>query len=162
MISKLNGDCHDIFLISFQCNDNQSNMSVEVDLIYEKLLSQIHNLKDDAEIPSIVRVLLENTELDSYKVYTMIFNEISSENLFLSLIDAIVKQVGKCYIYEFGRKIAGIFKTIFETANAEERIRMFELRKSWTDIFSAFNLMRLDRKVHFIDNEWPLYVCCEL
>lgn len=94
----------------------------------------------------------------------MLIYEITCEPPLLPLIDSIIKQVGGSYIYEFGRKIPLIFKLTFDTANDKDRLKLFELRKSWTQIFSPGVLMRLDRKVHDIDNDWPLYVClpCEL
>ncbi len=125
---------------------------------YEDLKIKIRNLRNIEEISLITRVLNGNEEIDYDEVVNLVIYESSGPQLCLKIIDSIIKEVGRCYVSRFGRKIACLFKVIFEESNSRERGEMLEMRKTWTGIFQESKLLRLDQKVHCLDNNWPLYV----
>ncbi|XP_037956673.1 uncharacterized protein LOC119686229 isoform X2 [Teleopsis dalmanni] len=74
----------------------------------------------------------------------------------LYLIDSIVKNVKSTYVQLFSQCIVNIFCGVFETVNEKVRERMYALRQTWNEVFSAQKLYTLDVKVKRLDVNWPI------
>ncbi|XP_061394405.1 uncharacterized protein LOC133329962 [Musca vetustissima] len=74
----------------------------------------------------------------------------------LYLIDSIVKNVKGTYVQLFSQCIVSLFCGVFEKVNEKIRERMYALRQTWNEVFSAQKLYALDVKVKRLDNNWPI------
>ncbi|KAM7343587.1 pcf11 cleavage and polyadenylation factor subunit isoform 2-T2 [Cochliomyia hominivorax] len=74
----------------------------------------------------------------------------------LYLIDSIVKNVKSTYVQLFSQCIVNIFCGAFEKVNEKIRERMYALRQTWNEVFSAQRLYALDVKVKRLDHNWPI------
>ncbi|XP_065367764.1 uncharacterized protein Pcf11 isoform X2 [Calliphora vicina] len=74
----------------------------------------------------------------------------------LYLIDSIVKNVKSTYVQLFSQSIVNIFCGAFEKVNEKIRERMYALRQTWNEVFSAQRLYALDVKVKRLDHNWPI------
>ncbi|XP_073846203.1 pcf11 cleavage and polyadenylation factor subunit isoform X2 [Musca autumnalis] len=74
----------------------------------------------------------------------------------LYLIDSIVKNVKGTYVQLFSQCIVTLFCGVFEKVNEKIRERMYALRQTWNEVFSAQKLYALDVKVKKLDNNWPI------
>ncbi|XP_075167263.1 pcf11 cleavage and polyadenylation factor subunit isoform X2 [Haematobia irritans] len=74
----------------------------------------------------------------------------------LYLIDSIVKNVKSTYVQLFSQCIVNLFCGVFEKVNEKIRERMYALRQTWNEVFSAQKLYALDVKIKRLDNNWPI------
>ncbi|XP_055915794.1 uncharacterized protein LOC129948789 [Eupeodes corollae] len=74
----------------------------------------------------------------------------------LYLIDSIVKNVKNTYIPLFSQCIVNIFCGVFEQVSEKIRERMYTLRQTWNEVFTAQKLYTLDVKVNCMDRNWPI------
>lgn len=74
----------------------------------------------------------------------------------LYLIDSIVKNVKTTYIPLFSQCIVNIFCGVFEHVSEKIRERMYTLRQTWNEVFTAQKLYTLDVKVNCMDRNWPI------
>lgn len=95
---------------------------------------------------------------------------ISSEMTLLKLIDSLLNTknsetvgVDNDYIFLFGQSIAEIFASVFRhtmelPSEKSKKMRedLYNLRKSWTSVFSPIILKKLDINVKRSDRNWPL------
>lgn len=75
----------------------------------------------------------------------------------LYLIDSIVQIIGSEYITLLNERITSVFCSSFWGANKEMRLQLFNLRESWSLIFSPIKLLELDTEVKKIDAGWPIF-----
>lgn len=123
------------------------------------LSAKINNVRveDASTILSIASMVAENKSIEPDEIVQTIISECADGLGMLYMLDAILKKVSG-YRYQISKKIPTIFKVVFEHSDQLTRMKMFELRKTWTGVLSDHTLYLIDKKTYFIDENWPLYV----